>query len=429
MEVAHDESDCAVLDALISAVSTRIGSSNSAVNFDGNISYFPATIYLSILVVFLKNVYSSNRLSIEWNKGQEDKENHDENEDDDDDEDDEKDAEYYDASDREDSPKEQLKKDKENEKRITEARGKVKEMITEGDNQKNNEVLKNLEGMTEEELEKWKNEEWKKFMVNIEEEWQLLNLWIEEERKNWIDSKDKELEDWMNKMENKWMDIDNINKEYQWTFIKSSLKGDDQGQIKEQIKHELKNFIYRDWKKWLGDNESYLNTWLVKQWIQWKNNKIIKYLTVEWKHEEDEYWNNWEKTETWKWLNFSKRRNWQTWKNRVTKEKEEWENWVKIKEELVIYNKYKKLTLWVKRKKPSINQWIESLADKCINDTRWNTWINEKYNQLVQKHNMEEEKEINEKIENRKNRKASGYISLKNKLQSVKEEKENDHTV
>ncbi|ANQ06806.1 Tryptophan/threonine-rich antigen [Plasmodium coatneyi] len=426
MGIANDGPECIVLDALISAVSTKLRSSNPAVNFNGNFSYVPTTISVSIFLVFLNHLYSylsknSNKLSITWNKKQEDQEE------DDDDSDDDKDGEeeHYSDSDKEDSSTEQLEKDKENEKHMAEEREKIRKLIIEADNQKNDAVVTNLADMSEEELEEWKNQEWKKFMGSVEEEWQLLNLWIEEQRQNWIDSKDKELENWMNKMENKWMDIDNINKEYQYIFIKSTLKEDDQSKIKEQLKDELKNFIHRDWKKWIRDNESYLNTWLMKQWIQWKNNKILKFLMAEWKHEEDEYWNDWEKTETWKWLHFTKRRKWQTWKNRVTKEKQEWEEWVKIKEQLVIYTKYKKLTQWKNAKKPSINQWVESLADKCINDSRWDTWINEKYNQLVLEQNVDEKEEINEKIKNRTNHKASTFISFKNKLQSVKEEKEN----
>ncbi|GAB65096.1 tryptophan-rich antigen [Plasmodium cynomolgi strain B] len=405
MELAHDASKTmSMANAIFSPVSTKLSCFNPAVKFDGNFLYVWAIISLSIFLAFLNHLYSffnkkSNRLSILWNRKQEDKESDDE-EVEDDEEEGEDDEEYYEASDKEDFLTEQEEKDKENEKHIAEGKEKIRKLIIEADKQKNYVVLTDLTDLTEEELEEWKNQEWKKYMSNIEEEWQLLNLWIEEERQNWIDSKDKELENWMNKMENKWMDVNNINKEYQCVFIKSCIKGDDQNQIKEQLKHELKNFIYRDWKKWLRENESYLNTWLIKQWIQWKNNKILKYLMAEWKHEEDEYWNDWEKTETWKWLHFNKRKKWQAWKNRVTNEKQEWDNWVKIKEQLVIYNKYKKFTLWVNAKKPSINQWAESLADKCVNDSRWDIWINEKYNEFMLEQKMEKKEKRKEKKKN-----------------------------
>ncbi|EUD64343.1 hypothetical protein C922_05282 [Plasmodium inui San Antonio 1] len=301
----------------------------------------------------------------------------------------EADQQYYHRSHKEDYLTKQEEKNKGIEEHIAEGMEKIRKLLTGADKQKNHAVLTYLQEMPEEQLEKWKNKEWKKYMANIEEEWQLLNLWIEEQRQNWIDSKDKQLENWMNEMENKWMDIDNIDKEYGCRLIKSCLKGDDESQIKEKLKHELKNLIYRDWKSWIQENESQLNTWLIKLWIQWKNNKISKFLMAEWKLKENEYWNEWEKTETWKWLYFNKRRQWETWKKRVTNEKQEWENWVRIKEERVIYSKYKKLTLWMNKKKPSINQWVESLADKCVNDSRWNTWINEKYSKFMLEQKLE----------------------------------------
>ncbi|SCO65773.1 tryptophan-rich antigen [Plasmodium vivax] len=445
MELARDAPK-SMVGALFSPVNTKLSSTNPAVKFDGNFLYVWAMISISLFLVFLHHLYSffskkSNRLSLLWNRKQEDNENEEEETEgeevadqeeavkSDEDEDEET---FSDASDKEVYLTEQEEKDKENEMYLTESEGrkKIRKLISEADKQDNQAVMSYLAELPEEELEEWKNQEWKKYMENIEEEWQLLNLWIEEEKQNWIESKDKELENWMNKMENKCMHIDNINKEYQCMFIKSCLKGDDQSQIKEQLKHELKNFIYRDWKKWLRENESYLNTWLVKQWIQWKNNKILKFLMAEWKQEEDEYWNDWEKTKTWKWLHFYKRRKWQTWKNRVTSEKQEWENWVKIKEERVIYNKYKKWTQWINAKKPSINQWVESLADKCVNDSRWNTWIDEKYNEFLLEQKMEkkekrkEKKNLMKKFKNKKNNLAFAFEFFENNLQSIKEEEE-----
>ncbi|KJP89502.1 hypothetical protein AK88_00711 [Plasmodium fragile] len=426
MEGAYDISKC-IIDAICSPNSKQLEGVNPAVKFDGNCTYNWHVVSLCFFLVLINYIYTflntrSNTQSIESKPKPEDSD-HDDHDDEEED-DDVPDVEHCSASDKEDNLKEKKEKeaetDKQNEKHMSEGMEQMKTPTIEPNVQKHQALLTNLEDMPEEELEEWKNQEWKKYMINVEEEWQFLNLCIEQERQNWIDSKDKELENWMKKMENKWMDIDNIGKEHQCTFIKSDLKDDDQSHLKERLKHEVKNSIYRDWKNWIRDNESYLNTWLIKQWTEWRNNKILNFLMAEWRLQEDEYWTEWEQTETWKWLQFNKRRKWLTWKNRVSNEKQEWENWVKIKEQRVIYNKYKKWTLWINAKKRSINQWVEWLADKCVNDSRWNTWIKEKYKELVLQENMERA-ELMKKLKNRKTHQASTFLSLNDKLESVDE--------
>ncbi|GAW79607.1 tryptophan-rich antigen [Plasmodium gonderi] len=413
MDSTENVPQCAVKNVFTS-FSPKPSSSTLAANLDEKFAYLFATFVLPLIYFFLNYIFSrSNRCAIEWVKR---KQENDESEEDSD--------EYYDTSEGEENPNEK------------EFEGKEKHLKEEGTKNTGKPVIEegkcinksDLTGMPEDEdeLEEWKSNKWKKFMSNLEDEWHLLNLWIEGEKKKWIESKDKELEKWLKEIENNLMQSDTIKKEYQHEFLNNSLENIDEGQIKKQLKSEIKSYIYKNWKYWLGENESHLHTWLIKQWTQWKKKQLHNFKMNEWKYEEDKYWNEWEKNQTMKWLYFNENRKYNIWKNRIANEKKEWDNWVKIKEESVIYNKHKKWTQWIKRKKPIIIKWIESIADKCVEDEKWRTFINEEYDEFTQDEYMEikeipKKKNVINKFKSKKKGLNSIFVNYENKLPAIEE--------
>ncbi|SBT74825.1 tryptophan-rich antigen [Plasmodium malariae] len=311
---------------------------------------------------------------------------------------------YYDVSEGEEDNKEELTKEKE--QKLEGNRENVKIQIEE-ENRK--EVEQELPE-DEEELEKWKSNEWINFMNGIENEWQLLNVQIEDEKLKWLEEKDKELEQWMKMMEDNWMNADTLNDLYKCICFKQKLK--DKNEMKESLRKEIKDTIYAQWKHWLREKETYMNSLVVKQWIHWKNSKILQWLMSDWKRQEDEYWINWEKTHYMKWIHFWKKQKWEIWKERVTREKREWSNWVQMKEDLNIYNKWKRWCVWVRKKRNVVNEWIDILIDKCFSQNNLDTWLEQNQIEYEQIEKLDKDKVCEERNLEKKFKKKKKILSF-----------------
>ncbi|KAI4839929.1 tryptophan-rich antigen [Plasmodium brasilianum] len=311
---------------------------------------------------------------------------------------------YYDVSEGEEDNKEELTKEKE--QKLEGNRENVKIQIEE-ENRK--EVEQELPE-DEEELEKWKSNEWINFMNGIENEWQLLNVQIEDEKLKWLEEKDKELEQWMKMMEDNWMNADTLNDLYKCICFKQKLK--DKNEMKESLRKEIKDTIYAQWKHWLREKETYMNSLVVKQWIHWKNSKILQWLMSDWKRQEDEYWINWEKTHYMKWIHFWKKQKWEIWKERVTREKREWSNWVQMKEDLNIYNKWKRWCVWIRKKRNVVNEWIDILIDKCFSQNNLDTWLEQNQIEYEQIEKLDKDKVCEERNLEKKFKKKKKILSF-----------------
>ncbi|SBT83921.1 tryptophan-rich protein [Plasmodium ovale] len=423
MEPSQNTADC-LIKTLINPCSKNVVKSTSLIDFNGKLLYAYASIFLSIVALFYKQICSaiSDRLGnllpfannkvIEWKK---------EEESEDEDEDEDNDI-YFDAEEGEEYEKNSL--EDENERELKENRHNIRKQIEKA----NTEEIEVEIPEDEEELEEWKNKEWKNFLDKMENEWQLLNLWMEGEKLKWIEGKDKELNKWKDQMETKWMNLDNIDKECE-CMIMENISRVDEKQMKEYLKKSVHQIINAQWKKWLLENESSLSAWLIKQWIQWKNTKILKWLMIDWKRKEDEFWTDWEKTQYMKWLQITKRNKWQIWKERVTREKDEWNNWIQMKEDRHIYSKWKKWSKWKLDRKSGINQWIESLTNKCMDNPKWDTWIKEKKIEFSEKQKLEKEKLEKEKLEKEKITKeqiTTKKSKIKKKLLSISKRNKNN---
>ncbi|SBT87299.1 tryptophan-rich antigen [Plasmodium malariae] len=412
MEQSNNLSSCLV-EKVFSACSSDINKYSSLIDFNSKHTYVYATFLISLFFVFLRfifiatfqkfniNTLFSAKNAIKWKehevKVQEIKEQEKE-------EGEEEEDIYYDVSEGEEDNKEELTKEKE--QKLEGNRENVKIQIEE-ENRK--EVEQELPE-DEEELEKWKSNEWINFMNGIENEWQLLNVQIEDEKLKWLEEKDKELEQWMKMMEDNWMNVDTLNDLYKCICFKQKLK--DKNEMKESLRKEIKDTIYAQWKHWLREKETYMNSLVVKQWIHWKNSKILQWLMSDWKRQEDEYWINWEKTHYMKWIHFWKKQKWEIWKERVTREKREWSNWVQMKEDLNIYNKWKRWCVWIRKKRNVVNEWIDILIDKCFSQNNLDTWLEQNQIEYEQIEKLDKDKVCEERNLEKKFKKKKKILSF-----------------
>ncbi|KAI4840186.1 tryptophan-rich antigen [Plasmodium brasilianum] len=224
--------------------------------------------------------------------------------------------------------------------------------------------------------EEWKDNEWNKWLGNIEVEWNEFYNTIENEKMKWLVGKEKDWNDFIKFMESKWMhyheNLENIKSD----ILKKSLTLDE-NEWKEWMTTEGKELMEKDWKNWINDNESYLDVWSVKEWLKWKNQRIVTWIMTDWKCEEDKYWSKWE--ESWaRSVNLQDRANWLNWRERLNKEMVQWNSWVMNKEQYIRENRSNNWSKWKNDKQIMFNLWMESFINSWIREKQWFIWVKER---------------------------------------------------
>ncbi|CAI7722558.1 tryptophan-rich protein [Plasmodium vivax] len=223
--------------------------------------------------------------------------------------------------------------------------------------------------------DEWKKNEWNNWLIKTEEDWKLFNTSVENKKNRWLEKRDKELEVWLMNMQNRWLHYrENEENEYKAEAMKNSSTWDD-SQWEQWIKTEGKKGMEADLKKWLNDKETFLDGWISKEWVQWKNERMLQWLSVDWKHKEDETFEHYKSSKFTNVLHIKKKKKWTKWKERTNKEKEEWNNWVKGKENLYVNNKWDKWLKWKKDKRALYSQKFLTFINKWISDKQWTVWI------------------------------------------------------
>ncbi|SBT73608.1 tryptophan-rich antigen [Plasmodium ovale] len=212
------------------------------------------------------------------------------------------------------------------------------------------------------------------WMNQLENEFKIFYSQLETERKEWLQGKDKEWEKWKQDVEIKWMHYNTtLDEEYESNTLNEASKWDE-SQWKDWIYTEGNKIMEKEWENWIHKNDKYLDELCLSEWVQWKKNKIMTWLTIESKCKEDACWSKWEETAWPKWLYKTDRDKWLEWKKRNRKERTEWVKWVHGKEYEYIDNEWAPWSKWKNNKYSEFEQLKETIIDRWINSKQWVMW-------------------------------------------------------
>ncbi|SCP03797.1 tryptophan-rich protein [Plasmodium malariae] len=230
-----------------------------------------------------------------------------------------------------------------------------------------------------EKSEELKKHAWRNWMTKLEIDWQYFNSYLETEKKCWIEERESEWQEWLNSMENKWMHYnENMDNEYEQNIL-NELPTWDESTWETWIKTEGKKCMLMDLNKWMHEKQVIWKEWIIKQWREWKKDKILTWLLKDWRRDEFEYWEKLKYIEIPNPLNERIKKNQHKWEKRVSMEKAQWNSWVRSKEGLY-YNECKKWKKLKEDKQNSFNEWVEVFINKWINKKQWNVWNEERKN-------------------------------------------------
>ncbi|CAA9987047.1 tryptophan/threonine-rich antigen [Plasmodium knowlesi strain H] len=223
--------------------------------------------------------------------------------------------------------------------------------------------------------DEWKAKEWKKWMTQLDSDAEIFTTSLNHKKDQWIAQRELEWGNWIKSMEEKWNYYnERMGSEY-YSFVFKNTPAWTDEEWENWIKTEAKELMEIDWSNWISESESYVDVMLVKEWIQWKNNKIMEWITKDWKCKEEEQWDEWEKNKWPKWLSINERKKWTKWKDRLSKETEEWIAWVENKEKQYLDNEDQKLSEWKKNTYTLFNKWRDSYINKFIKEKQWKNYF------------------------------------------------------
>ncbi|KMZ84769.1 tryptophan-rich antigen (Pv-fam-a) [Plasmodium vivax Brazil I] len=231
-----------------------------------------------------------------------------------------------------------------------------------------------------EKSEELKKYAWNNWFMKLQSDWKYFNSALENEKQTWFDEKEKEWQEWLKSMENRWTHYnENMDAKFKSYILKNS-QGWDDNQWETWIKNDGKKFMETNYHKWIDENYSNYNAWVVKRWEQWKNEKILTWLLKDWRRNEFEYWYKFKNMTLPEPLYERAKNNWNKWNKRLSKEKEQWKKWVAAKYELYENSECKQWKKWKDDREVLFNNWIESFINTWVADKKWNVWIEEKKN-------------------------------------------------
>ncbi|GAW84691.1 tryptophan-rich antigen [Plasmodium gonderi] len=232
-----------------------------------------------------------------------------------------------------------------------------------------------------EQTEEWKKNQWVQWKNKLENDWNIFNQAMEEKMSEYIKTKDEEFTTWIRSIENKWTHFNpNIDKEFNSNVLRRSINWTEP-QWRGWMKNEGRLYLDIEWKKWFYENQSNIDELIVKQWIKWKKDKIVSWLTSEWKVAEQKHW---EEFENKKWatklFQFGEKKKHEIFLERSSEEWDEWFEWVKEKDDIFINSILDQWKKWEFEKNIMYDQWTQSFINKWLNKKQWSVWIQERRN-------------------------------------------------
>ncbi|SCN60759.1 sporozoite and liver stage tryptophan-rich protein, putative [Plasmodium chabaudi chabaudi] len=227
--------------------------------------------------------------------------------------------------------------------------------------------------------EYWKRRRWKKYLKKVDNEWQLLYLGMENVIKKMVEKTNSELEDWKTLQAHKWLQPNDLYAQYALLYKKISPSYEISKAI-QQMGNLLKEKLYNHWSNLQEERENNIREWVIEQWHEWKNAKIISWLMRDWKRQENEKWVQWKNKHRYNMRSAPNKAEYMIWQKRTNIEKKQWMNWVRIKETHDIYtievicNKDKNIY------KNSIIKWIDDIVEKFISNPQLSIWVESQRN-------------------------------------------------
>lgn len=219
----------------------------------------------------------------------------------------------------------------------------------------------------------------------MEEDWKIFFSKIEHEKNIWLKEKEEDWKQWLILLDNKWMHYNpNMEKEFNTNVLQKSANWTE-AHWKKWMLTEGILYIDLEWKKWIYEKHAQLDQQIVKQWIKWKKDKIVSWLTTDWKRDEQEHWDEFENKKWTKWFCLSEMKNLDEFKERINKEWEDWFSWVKVKDNIFINFILNDWLDWKDDNYAMFSEWMELFVKKWINEKQWTVWEQEKGNAQIQK--------------------------------------------
>ncbi|KMZ79950.1 hypothetical protein PVIIG_04205 [Plasmodium vivax India VII] len=225
------------------------------------------------------------------------------------------------------------------------------------------------------------NPEWQNWMQDLKNEWSRYNAYIHKERNKWFQEKEEEFHKFIEDFQFKWMHYNKeLLEDHSFDVYKKSLKWQDSKWIK-WIEKDGESIMMMDIEKWIDKVKSEYDLWLLKDWEQWKTNKIMDWLLSEKKCDQYQYWLKWEYSNEKTSLR-KERIDWYKWKKIRQSEAKEWQKWVREKDQALLEVKNAIWLNWKEDKKNIFFSMLHHFINNWIAKKQWNVWARDIHREL-----------------------------------------------
>ncbi|EUD68131.1 hypothetical protein C922_01149 [Plasmodium inui San Antonio 1] len=218
------------------------------------------------------------------------------------------------------------------------------------------------------------NSEWHNWLQELKNEWSRYNVYLHQERTKWFQEKEIEFRHFIENFQFKWMHYNKeLLEDHSFDVYKKSLKWNDTKWIK-WIERDGESIMMMDIEKWIDQIRKEYNLWLLKDWEQWKSNKILDWLLSEKKCDQYQYWLKWEYSNEKPSLR-NEKLDWYKWKKVRKNEAKDWKKWVHEKDQALIEVKDEIWENWKEEKKNVFFSMLNHFINNWIAKKQWKVWV------------------------------------------------------
>ncbi|SBT83226.1 tryptophan-rich protein [Plasmodium ovale] len=208
-------------------------------------------------------------------------------------------------------------------------------------------------------IEKLKEEEWDKWIEEVQTQWSDFRHFLYNKKSKWIQKKNQEWTKWIKAMEKKWMNYRiNIDRGILPSNLRNAITYDDMD-TSYVIRKDVQNKMTNDLKKWISSNDANLYKWILRDWNTWKENRMKEWNSRKWKVSEDEYW----KEHTYSIISIDPlflilKNSRAQWEERKKREGEQWKKFTNILEGKYLSINHNEWEKWKEDKFHWYNEWM-----------------------------------------------------------------------
>ncbi|SCL99846.1 tryptophan-rich antigen [Plasmodium chabaudi chabaudi] len=235
-----------------------------------------------------------------------------------------------------------------------------------------------LESYNDEKPIRWKKKEWKKWVKDLENDWEAFNIEMNNEKDEWIKKKEQDWNLFLTELENKWNHYNkHLDAEFDTNII-SKYSSWVPNEWIDWMKTDGIRFIYMEWKKWVLESHNEFSDKFVDKWMAWKKDRILSWSKLDWKRKESQKWAGFNQ-KRFKRLHYLDNKRYNEYINRTKAERNQWNDWVKTKDNMFVENLLDPYLSWKDDKHILYKEWVEKFVTKWINQKQWNVWIADQY--------------------------------------------------